>query len=173
LCDILYNVIVPLICAIIGGGMTLWGVLITIRREKKAAHEQKVEEYKPFLFSLNENAKVNLDEMVFFTFGRGIESDAPAFISVEGRIKNIGQKACILDRIETSNCTYIPFDGNILDSGRVCQLLIYAETDLEAKWTLFVRDILGNEYNYELLNVAEQSFAIKNEVIYHDKKRIK
>ncbi len=30
-----------------------------------------------------------------------------------------------------------------------------------------------NEYNYELLNVAEQSSAIKNEVIYHDKKRIK
>ena len=149
--NILTQVVVPLLAAIIGGGMTLWGVLITLNKERKQEEARKREAYMPFLFSVNEKATVDLDSVIHYTFGLGANSKEIAFVGVQGRIKNVGQKPYVLDRIETPSDTYIPLDGNIVDVGCVCQLYIRAEDELDKEWVLYVKDLLGNEYAYELL----------------------
>lgn len=162
--EIITQIVIPLVSAIIGGGMTLWGVGLTLRRERKREETQKKETYMPFLFSVNDQATVDLDSVIHYTFGLGKASEEIAFVGVQGRIKNIGQKAYILDRIETPNFTYVPLDGSVVDVGRVCQIYIYAEDNLDTEWSLYVRDLLGNQYKYEMLDVQTQFFRINGEI---------
>jgi len=162
--EIITQIAVPIFSAIIGGGMTLWGVKMTLRKEQKAEEAQKKAECMPFLFSVNDQATVDLDSVIHYTFGLGKASEDIAFVGVQGRIKNIGQKAYILDRIETPNFTYVPLDGSVVDVGRVCQVYIYAEDNLDTEWTLYVRDLLGNQYKYEMLDVQTQVFRINGEI---------
>lgn len=58
----------------------------------------------------------------------------------------------------------IPHDGSVVDVGRVCQIYIYAEDNLDMEWSLCVHDLLGNQYKYEMLDVQTQFFRINGEI---------
>ncbi len=59
----------------------------------------------------------------------------------------------------------MPLNDSVADVGRVCQIyIIYAEDNLETEWSLYVRDLLGNQYKYEMLDVQTHFFRINGKI---------
>lgn len=52
--EILKDIIIPLISAFIGGGVTFWGIKKTIQYEQICRKEDEKRYYKPFFIALNE-----------------------------------------------------------------------------------------------------------------------
>lgn len=57
--EIIFYIIIPLLSALLGGGLTLLGVLITVNRNNKDRKEDEIKKNKPLLFIVErETAKI-------------------------------------------------------------------------------------------------------------------
>lgn len=48
----LTDVIIPIICALIGGGLTMWGVQRTLKAQRIESDHIRIQEAKPYLWSI-------------------------------------------------------------------------------------------------------------------------
>ena len=47
----LTDVIIPIICALIGGGLTMWGVQRTLKAQRIESDRTRIQEARPYLFA--------------------------------------------------------------------------------------------------------------------------
>ena len=157
----LTDIVVPIVCALIGGGLTMWGVKKTLEVQKSENEQLRIKEARPYLFA--EYPMQILDgtdiAQLFLRSLAGNSSNYP----LQCYIKNSGNGIAIVTKVTTKNNTYIPKGNNVIDKScrMVLNIFLADKTETMNGWRLFVEDIYGNEYCYlmmldgNMLNVGE------------------
>lgn len=149
--EVVYNVVVdiviPMLAALVGGGITMWGVVYTIKHEQKDTHEQTRKTAKPWIFSLDKfehydykNAgQIKLEGISPL----GEDSKLP-FI-----LRNTDNGIGIIEKFITANNEYLPVIGRILEKNSVNYVVVYLNQNENLKDMRFIiRDVYGNRYQY-------------------------
>ena len=140
---------IPLISALLDGFVTMWGVILTIRHEKKKGEEQSIQSVKPWIFSLNEME--NYDRLLV----NRIALRNPASSNVAKKymiIKNTDHGIGIIQYLKTENKTYYPIFGKLLEKGSVTEIELYfCEGETLKNLVFVVSDVFGNQYQYEVI----------------------
>jgi hypothetical protein len=157
------DIIVPLVCAIIGGGLTLVGVVWTIRHENKIRREE-FERVKPVLISHAgiQNGENKLTNFMLY------DDDYDDRGCINVIMKNTDKGLAYIDRVEThsenSHKVYMPKECIIIDK-EICFELILNNIKNESlqRIDIHYRDIYDNEYSYEgiLEPLSSQIFVAK------------
>lgn len=150
--DVWVDIIIPLISALIGGLVTMWGVVLTIKREQKNAEEQKHQAAKPWLYSLDrfedyDHNKAGRIELK----GNSTSDKRIAFI-----IKNTDNGIGIIEKFVTINSVHQPFVGRIIDRNSIVEVKVNLESGASLQNMYFIiRDIYGTRYRYNAYQTLE------------------
>lgn len=149
---IISEIAIPLISALIGGGLTLLGVRCTLKAQEKEYTINRKLEAKHWLFSFDERQDYDPTGMVRYRMEMGGTYHFEKNSCLTGIIKNTDNGIALLDRVETKTNTYYPSCGNVVDKEALFVLsIVLAEgTETMQNMRLFVKDIYGNSYKYEL-----------------------
>ena len=172
---IINNIIIPIICALIGGGLTLIGVILTIKHETKIRNENKKLEVKPWLVLLGAY-NTTIDECGNNSIHMATCLDDyhqyrnNVFVL---NINNTDNGMCIVDRIISNNTTFIPIKGNyVVEKNRNINILVHIGKSEKATGTeivtvdinkivLIIKDIYGTEYLYEIkMDLSKEEFTM-------------
>ena len=151
ICNADQNVI-SLISALIGGGLTLLGVICTLKAQKKEEFNSRKLEVKPWLFSFDERQDYDPTGMVSYRMEVGGTYHSGTNSYFTGVIKNTDNGIALLDRVETKNNTYYPSCGNVIDKNAlfILRIVLADGTENLKDMYLYVKDVYGNSYRYEL-----------------------
>ena len=142
------DIVIPIISAFIGGGLTMIGVAWTLRNQSKEHREDIKLSIKPLFFYINplqNYDSTNVGDYVMQSYS-GIKTR-----KAYGIVKNTDNGVLILEKIVSGNFEYIPVRGNIIDKGDIFNLYVdFCENDNYETVVLFVKDVLNNEYKYEI-----------------------
>ncbi len=148
--EIIIGIFVPLVSALIGGGLTLVGVLMTIKHEKKDEEERQRLSVKPWIYSVNpmeEYDYKNAKDIIF-----SVNDRLSTGIRKQVIIRNTDNGILIFEKIETKHFEYKPLVGNVMDKNSVCNLNIeLEENDDIDNCILYIRDIFNNSYRYKII----------------------
>lgn len=158
--EILSNIIMPVICALISGGLTVFGVSLTIRYENKKNKESIRLSYKPFLCRIDPNQDFDYKNAIQYYFNY---NSKPQGQVIEGIFKNTDNGLLILDSVFINDEQYYPNYGNVVDKNTIFYLYIYCNKILKEddKIILNIKDVFNNEYKYDIkFEVSEKSDII-------------
>lgn len=155
--QVITQVIVPLVASLIGGAMTIAGVVITLRHQSKAEKSQKKLEAFPYLYSLERNkntvnSPAHAPDIILKMDSDGAESeDEPHYLLLH--IQNSSNGIALINRIENGSETYYPIGSGVIDKDKAATLgieLLPRRSHMVHNWKLYVNDIYKNEYCYEV-----------------------
>lgn len=146
----LTDVIIPIICALIGGGLTMLGVQKTLKAQRIESDRIRIQEAKPYLFA-EHPAQTTAQDSIPQLLLESAEGDSCGY-ALQCYVKNSDNGIAIVKKVTTDNHTYIPTEGNVIDKDCVTDLNIFPvdKTETMRGWKLFVEDIYGNEYCYQM-----------------------
>lgn len=145
------GVIIPLIAALIGGGLTMWGVVYTIKSQRKDEEKRRRDAVRPFLYSCPKEPGYQKPIMKMYVFSNPDEPCMGQDMAYFGIIKNTDNGIMILDRVETENNRYYPEADTVVEKNQMFELKvrwIISGNETLKDVRLFVKDIYGNEYQY-------------------------
>lgn len=147
----LTDVIIPIICALIGGGLTMLGVQKTLKAQRSESDRIRIQEAKPYLFAehpAQTTAQDSIPQLLLKSVAGNSCTHAPRCY-----VKNSDNGIAIVKKVTTDNHTYIPTMGNVIDKNCITGLNIFLvdKTETMRGWKLFVKDIYGNEYCYLMI----------------------
>lgn len=150
--DIWVDIIIPLLSAVLGGAITMWGVVHTIKHEQKKAEEQAIQDVKPWVFSLDPLEDYDYKKASVITLSASEQLSGNT--NIQFIIKNTDNGVGIIEKYETENNTYYPRVGRILDKNSVnyINIILSPKETLEDMF-LYVNDIYGNSYKYKVILV--------------------
>lgn len=154
--DVCTGVVIPLLSALISGGLTLIGVYLTLRKQRKSDLELKKLSVKPWLLSC---AQDKSKEILIYKMIPEHTTEYRTDIFLESKIKNTDNGIAILDCVRTENCVYYPAEDYIVDKNTVIKLVIYLNLNDEEtlkQMYLYVSDVYGNHYRYPLVSVKSK-----------------
>ncbi len=155
--QVITSILVPLVSACIGGGLTLLGVRLSLRSERKKEEKNRIDSAKPWLYSLDRREDQDwksVYELFFSSDGRIDPTQKPTTII----IKNTDNGIAILDRIITETTEYYPVAGKVIEKGKKAHLYIqWAKSETLVNMRLQLHDVYGNEYCYEILQGNESN----------------
>lgn len=159
--EITCNIIIPIVAALLSGGLTLIGVLISIKHENKKRQEEKKDLIKPLFYLISPKQDYNYKTTTTYYFKNdNLESDG----CIEIILKNTDNAIMILDSIQIEENTYYPSNGNVVDKNIIFYSYVYVdkETKIDDKTNMImiVRDSNGNAYKYKLGYRNNQSKSI-------------
>ena len=162
------DVAVPVISALIGGGLTMLGVKWTINAQRKENSENQRLAVKPLFYALHPMQDYDYKSAKdFFLQERGIANTRRAF----GIIKNTDNGVLIIDKFVGERHEYIPANGNMVDKGMIINLYVDINPDDNLNVAqLHVRDVLNNKYIYD---VSINSFGSDGHIEFSDYKEVK
>ena len=147
--DVCVDIVVPLVSAFIGGFITLAGVWLTLRRDKKRDENNRIKDAKPWIFSLSDCENFEAKKANDIIFATSYDSERNSGFTLV--IKNTDNGICVLDKFVTERKTYIPIVGRIIDKNSIAYLHIYFEQGETIRdMVLHVKDIYGNTYRYKV-----------------------
>ena len=141
------DVVIPLCAAVIGGGLTLFGVWLTMRGQNKKDEAKRKAEVRPWIFSCEEHIPEN-KKIYSVVPDTGCSCSFP----IAGNIKNTENGILILDCVKSKYCHYLPNGDSVVDKNTSIELLIYPadkKENLEEVY-LYIRDVYGNRYRYKI-----------------------
>lgn len=150
--EVMTGITVPIICALLGGGITLGGVWATIKNEAKKDREARRIAAKPLAFSYQIDYKeLKSDNSKRLVYSM-ISKSGKGSLVVSGIIKNTDNGIMMLDRVESACSVYYPDQNRVVDKNTVIRLDIYLEDRVENLQDayLYVKDIYGNQYKYAI-----------------------
>lgn len=154
--DILKDIIIPLVAALIGGVITMFGVIKTITWEKRKTDKARIDDAKPWLFCLNsdEIQMGRCPRSVWLSSGFEELKDP-----IELFVKNAGTGIGIVTRLKTAHVEYTPIDSGVLEKETVTMVAFKPAVHKEnlEHMRLYVSDIYGNQYEYEVRQGKESS----------------
>ena len=113
--SLLKDIVIPLVSALIGGGLTLFGVLLTLRYESKKGENEYRERIRPFLVveSLF-NTDIDLDSIkqipVFDDSDGDLTDDDVLFQTEDLLLTNVSDYVCIFEYIKIGDMIYKPLN---------------------------------------------------------------
>ena len=163
------DIIIPLLSALIGGFVTMLGVIITIKWESKKEKKKRVDAAKPWLYSLSEYEENNYEKANQIQ----LVAEDDDYFSVKNNgngiivIKNASNVVGLVDSLQTDRVLYKPCFGKILDKNDVTWLIVYLKDKEETltNMRLSISDIYGNKYEYAVAQNENQKSWIIHEII--------
>ena len=147
--EIIINIIIPVICALISGILTIIGVGLTIKHEnKKSKHVLKLSN-KPIFYRIDPNQEYNYkiahDYQFNFYSNKKLKD-------ICGIFKNTDNAILFLNYISVDGNKYFPSFGNVIDKNEIFNIYVCSEIDVSSKSEVImsIYDILNNEYKYKL-----------------------
>ncbi len=138
-------IIIPLISAFIGGGLTLAGVIVTIKWETKNKEQEAIEKVKPIIINTNWETITNDSEYTNYEFTNGSSGN----IDVIGYFKNTDNGILFIDYIQSDFCTYKPVYNATIDKNSFFTIHMRVQQGETFKYfDIYCRDVLGNKYCY-------------------------
>ena len=161
--EIISNIVVPILSAIIGGALTLVGVWLTIHRDKKRDEDNLKKSVKPWIFSEDNFDHYDYKDKNYINMAVSSESVLNNCFKIY--IKNTDNGIGIVDKLVTKNQMYIPVFGEILEKNKVTSLNIYYQDKCEnlQDMSLYIKDVYGNPYKYkvQICNNNNKKWTIK------------
>ena len=147
--ELLISIIIPLICSLIGAVITILGVLFTIKHENKYNRETIRLSFKPLFYRIDPLQDYERQTILTYQFNFNSQNTGSL---IEGIFKNTDNSVIILDRFIHNNKEYFPSYGNVVDKNAMFYLYIRLDELVsdDSYGVLIVKDILENEYKYEL-----------------------
>lgn len=148
--EILKNIIIPIVSAIIGGLCTFLGVLITILHEKKKEKEERLLVNKPLFYRLDLRQEYEHKSAVDFCLGVGNFDDKKG--QIFGVIKNTDNAVLIIDGVSVNGKLYKSLYGDVVDKNQIFNLYVNVseKVNKEDEIVFFVKDIMENKYEYKV-----------------------
>lgn len=121
------DIIIPIIAALIGGGLTLIGVIWTIKAEKKKAKKEYLEKIRPF-FVIEDATAIDITQIkvkkIWFNDDsmNDVESDQIMYHWDSLLISNQSDNVCMLSYIKVNDTEYASFDNVPIKSGDYCEI---------------------------------------------------
>lgn len=143
------DIFIPLLSAFLGGFITLAGVWLTIRRDKKRDEYNRKLSIKPWIYSLDPIEDFNCQNIRKSVMA---ESHKPSYrTDFKIILKKTDNGICILDEFVTEKKRYVAVMGAILDKDTVTNLYIsFEEGETLKDMYLYTKDIYGNRYKYKV-----------------------
>ena len=147
------DVIVPLASALIGGLMALWGVHITLKRDKLKYQREKEESAQPFfsIFSLYDSRFSNSQKNTFsFVTGDTYDDKQSHLVA---NIVNSEKVEFVIDEFYIDNIHYHPYgyEKQFISKGSVCTIIINVKTGANlSDAVMYVTDVNFKKHTYKL-----------------------
>ena len=144
----LTDIIIPILCALIGGGLTMLGVQRTLKAQRIESDRIRIQEARPYLFTEHSMRTPNSIPQLLLKSAEDNSCD----YALRYYVKNSDNGIAVVKKVTTDNCTYIPTEGNVIGKDCVTCVNIFLADKAETMqgWKLFVEDIYGNEYCYPM-----------------------
>lgn len=147
--EVVTGIIVPIVSAIIGGLLTMWGVIHTIRHENKCRKEDEHKLYKPLFMSI----PVYDDRVDRNTIVVNLESDEDKgmYSLLQGYIKNLDFSHFIIDKVVVNDTAYSPYANSVIEKNSAISIGVYGSQQEVNTAALYISDVLGNKYVYNII----------------------
>lgn len=150
---------ITLLSAMLGGGLTVFGVAWTIKRQDDIRIEEERNKYRPFIYPVNSNNDFDFKQL-----------GTIQFVDVEGKkgqskyigmIKNTDNGVLILKELIVDGKQFNIRYGDVLDKNNFAQIFLLAENNLEFnKIELVGTDIRGHMVKFGIeLNEDKKDIA--------------
>jgi len=146
----LFNGILAVYASLVGGSLTLAGVAWTINHSNAQRKEDKILENKPLFFPLMLNQQeLKSRDLLEIAFVKTDEKNAK--VITIGVLENSDNSIIIIDKIVINKKEYIPLNNKVISKSKKYKIFISTNEDLlKEDIVLVVKDVLGNEYLYEI-----------------------
>lgn len=147
--SVITGIVVPLCSALLGGGLTLIGVYLTLKKQDKKDAEVRKLSVRPWIFSY-EHVYLTSEHTKCIMVPDCDSSNA----QIAGNIKNTDNGILILDYVESEDAIYKPDNSSfVVEKNSVIELIIILKDKVETlkSISLYVKDIYGNQYRYKLI----------------------
>lgn len=154
--QILIDILIPLLCALIGGALTFGGVFYTIKKQETKEKQEEILKYKPYLKISSNQSKYEVccrEYIEDFINQEKHNKDYYTFMLNTFYIINSNNAECVLKEIIIDNKRY-PLNETILLNNEVVGITttknfcIGIEKPLKEIY-LTATDLLGNLYYYK------------------------
>ena len=160
------DVVLPVGCALISGGLTVLGVLLTIKYENKKNKETIKLSNKPIFYRIDPQQEFDSKSAHYFQFNFHSKTDGTG---IEGIFKNTDNSILILDRVMANGKEYYPSFGKVVDKNVTFYLYVYLNENLnnDDELIIVVKDVLNNEYQYkiEFEKIKDRNIACVTNII--------
>lgn len=140
------DIIGPLICSLIGGLLTVLGVYLTIRYEKKKDKDVIKFNSKPLFYRLDRRQDYDYKNAKNYY----LNDNNKSLIRIFGTFHNTDKAYLILNYASINNKKYFPINGNVIDKDEVFNLYIDVSEKLknDKELVLVIKDVYDNTYEY-------------------------
>lgn len=109
----LTDVIIPIICALIGGGLTMWGVQQTLKAQRIESDHIRIQEAKPYLFMEHPMQAPAWDSIPHVAL-KSAEGDSGDY-ELQCYVKSSDNGIAIIKNVTTDNHMICWFDGDSMN----------------------------------------------------------
>ena len=147
--EIYRDVIGPILCSIIGGAFTVWGVYLTINYEKRKNNEKEKLSNKPLFYRIDPMQEYDYQNSIDYYM---CENTKDTQYKLYGIFKNTENALIILDYVTVNNKKYFPRYGNVIDKNKIVNLYVFIDDNLKTndEVILSIKDVLDNQYEYRI-----------------------
>lgn len=170
--EIWIDIIIPLLASLIGGLVTLLGVVVTIKHETKCRKEDEKRLYKPFFASLNsydDKIDKNTSRIDFQS-----DDDKGMHELLFGNIQNFDFSHFIIEKVVISDTEYYPVTNSVISKNETISLYVYGSKKEVNAALLYVYDVLGNQYIYDMIigaKTPERNYSfVEKYILIREKK---
>ena len=148
--EIIKDIIIPIISAIIGGLFTFLGVFITIKHEKNKERNERILSNKPLFCRLDYRQEYDTKETIDFCLGVGNFDDKAG--QIFAIIKNTDNAVLIIGGVMVNGKIYKSLYGDVVDKNQIFNLYINVSKEInkDDEIIFIVKDIMENQYKYEI-----------------------
>lgn len=148
-CELLKDIIIPIVASIIGGLFTVFGVYLTIKYEKQKDKEEKILSHKPLICRLDPMQQYDYKDTEDFQL---TDCDMEEKGKIFGVIKNTDNAILLIEGVSVNGKLYKPVYGNVVDKNKIFNLYVHVNEKISKNDELIfiVKDIMENEYKYKL-----------------------
>ena len=149
------DVMIPLFSALIGGGLTLLGVFLTIKDQNKKEEIARKAAARPWIYSCEERHFLCNPKL---TYSMGVKTPISREITLTGKIKNTDNGLLFLECVKSEKATYYPNGCNVVEKNTIFELMVYLLAGVEnlRDVKLYINDIYGNRYCYDMICIGER-----------------
>ena len=141
------DVLMPLLSAVIGGFLALFGVFLTLRHEQKERKAEQVDKAKPIVINYMSHA---IDRTAPSPKLRFVADKDSKGHMVTGVFKNTDNGILFFDYIETEKHRYYPQHSSAVDKNTVFFVFLeIVNGETFQNCTFYCHDIFGTQYYYE------------------------
>ena len=153
--SVINSIGIPILSAVISGGLTLLGVFLTIKDQNKKEEIARKAAARPWIYSCEERHFLCNPKL---TYSMGVKTPISREITLTGKIKNTDNGLLFLECVKSEKATYHPNGCNVVEKNTIFELTVYLLAGVEnlRDVKLYINDIYGNRYCYDMICIGER-----------------